>query len=149
MCLAPQNYLKKYHLYNLTFIGQHKPYLTLSFVLFLLVVQAQQTYFQQEVNYKINVRLNDNDHTLKATEEIQYINNSDKGLDYIYFHLWPNAYRNNSTALAKQLLQQKKTTLYYSKPEERGYIDSLDFMVIGKTEKIEHENENPDICKLI
>ncbi|MGZ4044022.1 MAG: M1 family metallopeptidase, partial [Bacteroidia bacterium] len=112
-------------------------------------LEGQQTYFQQEVNYKINVRLNDNDHTLSATEEIQYINNSDKGLEYIYFHLWPNAYKNNSTALAKQLLEQKKTTFYYSKPEERGFIDSLDFKVNGKNVKLEYDNENPDICKLI
>ncbi|MCE3227942.1 MAG: hypothetical protein K0S32_2493 [Bacteroidetes bacterium] len=110
---------------------------------------AQQTYFQQEVNYKINVTLDDKVHTLRATEEIQYINNSDKGLSFIYFHLWPNAYKNNHTALAKQLLLQKNTSFYFSKPEERGYIDSLDFKVNGKSVKLEYDEHHPDICKLI
>jgi hypothetical protein len=110
---------------------------------------AQQTYFQQEVNYKINVSLNDEAHTLKATEEIQYINNSDKGLSFIYFHLWPNAYKNNQTALAKQLLQSHNTSLHFSDPKERGYIDSLDFKVDGKSVKMEYDENNPDICKLI
>lgn len=112
-------------------------------------LKAQQTYFQQEVNYKINVTLNDKAHTLKAFEEIIYINNSDKGLDFIYFHLWPNAYKNHHTALAKQLQELKKTSFYYSKPEERGYIDSLDFKVNGQSVKVEYDKENPDICKLI
>lgn len=110
---------------------------------------SQQTYFQQEVNYKIDVKLNDVTHVLSAKEEIQYINNSDISLNYIYFHLWPNAYKNHSTALAKQLLEEKKTTFYFSKDEERGFIDSLDFKVNGKSVKIEFDNENIDICKLI
>jgi hypothetical protein len=112
-------------------------------------VRSQQTYFQQEVNYKINVSLNDVEHSLRATEEIQYINNSDKGLEFIYFHLWPNAYKNNSTALAKQLVEHGKTSLFYSTPDERGYIDSLDFKVNGRSVKVEFDKENPDICKLI
>ncbi len=112
-------------------------------------VFSQQTYFQQEVNYKIDVKLNDVEHSLKAFEELQYINNSSNSLSYIYFHLWPNAYKNNETALAKQLLKLKKTEFYFAKKEERGYIDSLDFKVNGKSVKIEYDAQNPDICKLI
>ena len=110
---------------------------------------SQQTYFQQEVNYKIDVKLNDVDHSLKAFEELQYINNASNSIGFIYFHLWPNGYKNNETALAKQLLKLKKTELYFSKKEERGYIDSLDFKVNGKQVKVEYDAENPDICKLI
>ncbi len=110
---------------------------------------SQQTYFQQEVNYKIDVKLNDAAHTLSANEEIQYINNSSQSLTYIYFHLWPNAYKDQSTALSKQLLQLKKTDLYFSKPEERGFIDSLNFKVNGKEIKWEFDKDNIDICKLI
>lgn len=112
-------------------------------------LQAQSPYFQQEVNYKINVRLNDKTHELSAFEEIQYINNSSTSLPYIYFHLWPNAYKNHKTALAKQKLQQGETDFYYSKPEERGFIDSLDFKVNGESVKVEWDKENEDICKLI
>ena len=109
---------------------------------------SQQSYFQQEVNYKINVVLNDKNHSLSAFENIQYINKAAQSLNYIYFHLWPNAYKNNSTALSKQLLQQKKTDLYFSKADERGYIDSLDFKVNGKSIAWEFDKQNPDICKL-
>lgn len=110
---------------------------------------AQQPYFQQEVNYRMEVRLDDKAHSLSATQQIQYINNSPASLDVIWFHLWPNAYKDNSTALAQQLIRQKRTDLYYSKPEDRGYIDSLDFKVNGRTVKWEYDLQHKDICRLI
>lgn len=113
------------------------------------LLHAQQTYFQQRVDYKMNVTLQDDEHTLSAYQEINYVNNSPQTLEYIYFHLWPNAYKDNSSALAKQLLWQGKTDLYFSKPEERGYIDSLDFKVNGKPVKWQLDKENKDICKLL
>ena len=64
-----------------------------------------QEYFQQEVNYIINVTLNDGPHTLDGFVDIDYTNNSNENLDILWFHLWPNAYRNNTTALAKQKLE--------------------------------------------
>jgi hypothetical protein len=122
----------------------------LSAIFFIsLNVFSQDQYFQQEVNYKIKVSLNDKKHELSAYEEIKYINNSVTSLSYIYFHLWPNAYKDHNTALAKQLLENGETDFYYSKPEERGYIDSLDFKVNGKSVKIEYDPVHIDICKLI
>src|SRR5437870_4185304 len=102
--------------------------------LFLLFAfpAISQTYFQQEVNYTINVRLDDVKHELFANESIEYINNSPDALAFIYFHLWPNAYKNNQTALGKQLVEENKLDFYYAKDEDRGYIDSLDFKVNGE-----------------
>lgn len=123
------------------------------FISFLFCVYAhsfaQENYFQQEVNYKINVTLNDITHELSAFEKIQYINNSKSTLDFIYFHLWPNAYKNNETALAKQLLESGETKMYFAKPNELGYIDSLNFAVNGQSIKWEFDKEHIDICKLI
>ncbi len=107
-----------------------------------------QTYFQQEVNYTINVSLDDVNHELKADERMEYINNSPSTLHFIYMHLWPNAYKNNTTALAKQLLEIGEKALYYSTPEEKGYIDQLDFKVDGQTVKWELLKDSIDICKI-
>jgi hypothetical protein len=112
-------------------------------------LHSQKKYFQQEVNYKINVTLNDTLHTLLAFEEIQYINNSTESLNYIYIHLWPNAYKNDATALAKQLLSHKKSDFYFSKPDERGFVDSLNFKVNNEKIAWEFDKEHIDICKLI
>ncbi|MCD4794668.1 MAG: M1 family metallopeptidase [Bacteroidales bacterium] len=106
-----------------------------------------QDYFQQEVNYKIDVKLNDVTHELSAFETIEYINNSPDELSFIYFHIWPNAYDNNNTALAKQKLEGKWLKLF-KVDEQRGYIDSLDFKVNGEDIKWEYDKEYIDICKL-
>ena len=52
-------------------------------------------YFQQEVAYRIDVTLNDRDHTLSAFLSLDYTNHSPDTLGYIWFHLWPNAYKIN------------------------------------------------------
>jgi len=108
-----------------------------------------KAYFQQDVSYKINAVLNDSKHTISAFEKITYTNNSPQTLNFLWFHIWPNAYKNQNTALAKQLLKNGKTDFYFSKPEERGFIDSLDFKVNNQQIKWEYHPEHLDIIKLI
>jgi hypothetical protein len=108
-----------------------------------------QTYFQQGVNYKINVKLDDVKHELLADETIEYINNSPSDLTIIYMHLWPNAYKNNETALATQLLLNGSLEFYNAKAKDRGFIDQLDFAVDGKKVQWAIDSVNIDICKLI
>ncbi len=104
-------------------------------VFFLLLTVANVTelfpenYFQQEVNYVINVSLDDQNHKLNSYIEIEYINNSNDTLHKIYMHLWPNAFKNNNTAFAKQKLLLGKTDFHFAPDSKRGYIDSLNFKV--------------------
>lgn len=105
-----------------------------------------QTYWQQEVNYKINVELNDENHTLSAFEEFEYINNSPNTLTSIYIHLWPNAYKNGKTALAKQQYADDNSMLKYGSEEIKGNIDSLDFKVNGQKANWRFEEFNIDIA---
>lgn len=107
-----------------------------------------QSYFQQEVNYTIGVKLDDVKHELTATEKIEYINNSPNQLSFIYMHLWPNAYKNNSTPLAKQLYQHGDTELYYASDDEKGFIDQLDFKINDQPVKWELLKDSIDICKI-
>ena len=69
--------------------------LTLITCLISNLVNGQQSYFQQKVNTKINVELDDENHILRGNEEIVYKNNSNQKLDSIIIHLWPNAYMKN------------------------------------------------------
>lgn len=109
--------------------------------------QERKEYFQQEVNYSIDVTLDDVNHTLKGFERIEYINNSPDELTHLYFHLWPNAYRNRNTALAKQLLENGETDFYFSDPANNyGYIDSLHFVIDGDTVKWEYDSLHCDIA---
>ncbi len=121
----------------------------LSLLLLFDVSLIAQDYFQQEVNYRIDVELNDKNHTLTAEQTIKYINNSPDDLDVIWFHIWPNAYKDNSTALAKHELDGGSKELWNSLEEERGYISNLDFSVDGKRVNWQYHPEHIDICKLI
>ena len=119
-----------------------------TFLIFNSFCYSQKAYFQQQVDFTINVKLNDVKHQLSANETIVYQNNSPDDLEFIYFHLWPNAYRDNNTALVRQLLEHGDRSLYYAKQQDRGFIDSLDFKVDNQSLKIEYDKNNPDIAKV-
>ena len=111
-------------------------------------VMAQADYFQQEVNYKIEVSLDDQNHTLTGNIEMTYVNNAPDPLKKIYLHLWPNAYQNRNTAFAKQKVRQGDTEFYFSNKKERGGFSNLNFTVDGKPQEIEYDAKNPDIALL-
>lgn len=90
-----------------------------------------QAYFQQQVDFRITVTLDDAKHELSAYEEFDYTNNSPTTLDTIRIHLWPNAYKDNSTALCRQLDKQNNFILHFASENARGWIDSLDFRSRG------------------
>jgi len=117
-------------------------------LLFLSFNAFNQGYFQQEVNYTISVTLNDQDNTLSGYESFEYINNSGQAMDAIYVHLWPNAYKNNKTALGKQLYNMNDMSLEFAGEGDRGWIDSLNFQVNGEDVKWNYDEEHIDICKI-
>ena len=114
-------------------------------VISFIFCYGQKNYFQQQVNTIIEVELSDSNHFLHAKEKIVYINNSPFKLDTIFFHLWPNAYKNIDTELAKQKLEDGNVDLKYAYKSERGYIDSLDFHVNRKKVKWDFFNNTIDI----
>ena len=122
------------------------------FILSLLpwgLLLGEQPYFQQRVDYEIHVTLDDSAHTLSAQEKILYVNHSPDTLNFIWFHLWPNAYKNDSTAFARQQFRQRRTRFHYAEDKDRGYIDSLDFSVNGESATWEYHPEYIDVAKLL
>lgn len=114
-----------------------------------LPTTAQTLYWQQQTNYSIDVALNDKDNSLQAFETIQYTNHSPDTLQYIWFHLWPNAYKNDRTAYSEQTVRNGYTDFYFSKEDMRGYINQLDFKVDGINAVTEPDSNNIDIVKLL
>ena len=108
-----------------------------------------QNYFQQEVNYKIEVSLDDENHEINAFQEIEYHNNSKTTLDTLFIHLWPNAYKHQDTKLAQQILKSGQDNFHYAEEENRGFIDQLDFKVNNKKVAWDYWNDNDDIAILV
>ncbi len=124
----------------------------LNFLLILLSpiwCSAQQSYWQQHVDYSIDVKLDDKNHSLSATETIVYTNNSPNVLPFLYFHIWPNAYKSNKTAFAKQLAKNNELKFQFASDKDKGFIDSLDFKVNGEKIKWYIIKDSTDICKLM
>ena len=118
-------------------------------IIFLNVaISSEKKYFQQHVEYDIEVTLNDSTHSLHAYEKIVYTNNSPDTLYYIWFHLWPNAYKNLETAFAKQKKRFFDTRFIFSEEKDRGYIDSLNFKINGKIAETEFHEQWIDVMKL-
>jgi hypothetical protein len=115
----------------------------------LAPAQTPAQYWQQQVNYSIEVSLNDKDHSLTGFEKLEYTNHSPDTLHFIWFHLWPNAYKTDRTAFSDQLLENGNTRFYFSDPEQKGYINRLDFKVDNITAQTEDHPQFIDIVKLI
>jgi len=113
---------------------------------------AQKPYWQQRVDNRIAVTLDDEAHMLRGLIYIGYHNNSPDTLKHIYFHLYPNAYSSDRTAFEKQAVENGNTDHYFSDEEDRGYIDSLDFRVssgaLSRAAGIV-ATKDPDIIRLV
>ena len=109
----------------------------------------QRTYFQQQVNFNIKASLDDSKNTLTGFETVEYINHSPDTLHFIWFHLWPNAYKNDKTAFSEQMLQLGNNSFYFSNNNEKGYINRLDFKADGLTANTEDHPLHIDIVKLL
>ena len=113
----------------------------------LLFAQGQKSdYFQQEVHYNIDVELNTEDNTLHAQWNLTYINNSPDSLYFMVIHLWPNAYKDENTSLARQMLVQGNADMYWATEEEYGFIDSLEFKQENQILKWHYDAQDKDIC---
>ena len=127
-----------------------KIFFSLIFLLFALSAFTQQhTYWQQEVNYRITVSLNDTNKTLDGFLTLDYINHSPDTLRFIWFHIWPNAYKNDQTAFSEQLLKLGRTDFYFSEEQSKGYLNRLHFTVDEITAQTADHPLHQDIIKLL
>ncbi len=124
------------------------PLLIFFFIWFIPVLAQKPGYWQQQADYTIEVRLNDTVHTLDGHVNIRYVNNSPDTLNYLWIHLWPNAYKNDRTAYAEQSLLEGDLRFYFSKPHQKGYINKVNFTANGQLANLEDHPQHIDVVKL-
>ncbi|MDD4148453.1 MAG: M1 family metallopeptidase [Bacteroidales bacterium] len=126
----------------------HKLLLIFLLICFSGLALAQQE-FRQEVNHKINVELNVINKTLKGQIQTEYINNSPDTLLFLYYHLWPNAYKNLETPFAQQQLQIGSSDFYYSDDEYKGHITCENCKINGNNVKFIEIGEGIEDIKIL
>ena len=67
-------------------------------------------YWQQDVDYKIDITLNDENQTLSGSESIDYTNNSPDTLRYLWLQLDQNKFAENSDYKTSRAAPKKKVT---------------------------------------
>lgn len=106
---------------------------------------AQKAYFQQQCDFTIDVRLDDQSHILRGFETITYINQSPDTLRYIFMHVYPNAFKNDKSDYTEQQVRQGRTEFYYSSDDDKGFVDSLDFRINNDPVVASNFNNHEDV----
>ncbi|MGB6037273.1 MAG: M1 family peptidase, partial [Cryomorphaceae bacterium] len=68
----------------------------IALLLFSLEAVSQDTYWQQEVKYEMEIEFDDSNHRYEGIQELTYFNNSPDTLFKTYFHLYYNAFQPGS-----------------------------------------------------
>lgn len=111
-----------------------KAIILFSIILNTWSVKAQKkenSYWQQELEYYIQVDLNESAKTFSAKQIIEYKNNSPDTLNELFIHVYPNAYSEKNTPFAKQLLENGNVNFAKANIDEMGNISALDFQEIS------------------
>ncbi len=85
------------------------------------------SYAQQRPVYDIDVKLNHRERSLDGLLKVLYTNNTGDTVKYLWFNIYPNAFKSDRTAFSEYLLSKRRTDFYFSSPQQRGYINRLDF----------------------
>jgi hypothetical protein len=112
------------------------------------IFAQSQTYWQQRVDYKMNVNFDVSNYNYKGKQELVYTNNSNDTLRKVFYHLYPNAFQPNSEMDARlQAIKDPDGRMVYKckvegkdakcsrikdlKPDEIGFLKISNFKQNG------------------
>jgi hypothetical protein len=112
----------------------------LTAVFFSAFAQNNNSYWQQEVDYKMNVQMDVKTFQYKGTQELKYTNNSPDTLNKVFYHLYFNAFQPGSEmdVHSRTIVDpDSRVTDRISKlsPSEIGYIKPTLFTQDGSAAK--------------
>ncbi len=109
----------------------------------LLFIFSFALAFAQQDSIYIHAKITENSNQISVEQEISYTNKTEKALEKIKLLNWIAAYKNKFSALAYRKLEDRKSDLYFAKPEELGVLKDLK-ITIGNTEikDVQESEEN-------
>lgn len=92
----------------------------------VVIGQSKKTYWQQEVKYKMDIRMDVNTHQFTGKQTIRYSNNSPDALDKVFFHLYFNAFQPGSAMDVRSRTipdpdSRIADRIFHLEPHEIGY----------------------------
>lgn len=110
-----------------------------TFALTVSVVSAQNTnYWQQQADYMMEIDMDVKKHQYQGKQELKYTNNSPDTLDYVFYHLYFNAFQPGSEMdIRSRTIEDPDRRvgdrISKLKPNEIGYIRPQKFTQNGKS----------------
>ena len=100
------------------------------------MLNAQNGYWQQEVDYTMEVAMDVESYIYKGTQKLVYTNNSPETLNRVYYHLYFNAFQpgsemdirlqNIADPDGRMTNEDKKSRIASLKDDESGYLKVID-----------------------
>lgn len=90
-------------------------------ILNILLCFITISLYSQNNQITIEAKLYPKTNKLEIQQDIVYFNTSKDTLKELVLRNWANSYKNDSTPLAKRLLEDYKTDFYFSNKNERGF----------------------------
>jgi hypothetical protein len=87
--------------------------------------------WQQRVAYDIEARLDTVEHKIYAVQHLRYFNNSPDTLSSVWFHLYPNAFKDVNTIFAREAERNEDYSIRHSSQADRGYIEINSLLISG------------------
>ncbi len=110
-------------------------------VTFMLNAQQQNGYWQQHVDYQMDVQVDVDDFTFTGTQKLTYTNNSPESLKRVYYHMYFNAFQPGSEMdMRLQQIEDPDRRMVNSgasriadlQPNEIGYLRATSLMQDGQ-----------------
>lgn len=100
-------------------------------------IQAQRTYWQQSVEYTMDIDMNVKDNQFVGKQTLKYTNNSPDTLNKVFYHLYFNAFQPGSSMDERNKVlpdsdPRVKDRITKLKPEEYGYQKVMSLTMNGE-----------------
>lgn len=92
---------------------------------FIFSLLAGLSFAQQQDSLSLQISLLESGHRAQIKQTIIHYHQGEQATNRVVLLNWNAAYQPQNTPLAKRLLEARKTSLYFSKPNQRGRLMNL------------------------
>lgn len=110
---------------------------------------AQTEYIQQKVDYSMDLNYVDSTQILYGTVDVSYHHHGIEPLDTLYFHLWMNAFKDNSSPFSKDHVKIGRRDFYFANDQERGYYKKIEAKEASKDIPITFKEGSDEIAFIV
>lgn len=115
-----------------------------SFLLFISSI-----CYAQNNEIQLDAWLDFTNREIHIQQKTVFYNHSNTGLDTLYFHNWPAAFKNRNTPLSKRLIEDYNKDLYFAKADKRGDTKIKEVLHNGNQLQYFNKKKHPDILGVV